>query len=417
MKKDTTVVCRPIPPSILKLRSLSIAVIAIVSSLAFMHSDTTLVAPSIVRTLVPIPNYLATIVLLYTIVRSPNTLVFNISLLLCVTIYWLFLTFNIFGGGVVFHPLTLVIFILFSIMGEKVWYHAFLIYRYYLILLSVFGIIAYCSFVFSLGLPYQVLDYYGGNGSDDWYYVFYYYSILSVRYDGVRLCGLFNEPGYFGTFLALFLIAGNCNFKKIENVILLVAGCFTLSFAFFLLIIMYYLFRLAKNPRRILLAAVVVFLLLYILPIIAKQNEFWAFFLERFKFEDGHLSGDNRTNDFFLPYWNKFLNGGPILFGYGSGYLNEIGTGALSYKCVILEHGFVGVTLFWGTLLLTVWKDIKSSAFVFIVLFFLSIYQRPNVMAIYYLLLLMGGIIESKAYVVVPNNYICRENPKLHKNK
>ncbi len=400
MKDSTLAISRPIPPSILKLRGLSIAILAIVSSLAFMHSDTTLISTSVVRTLMPIPNYLATLVLIYTIFRSPKTLEFNIPLLLCVIFYWLFTTFNVYGGGIIFHPLTIVILVSFSIMGPRVWTLSFRYFRYYLIITSVLGIIAYFSFVLSLGLPFQIVDYYGGNGSDNWYYAFYYFSILSVRFDGIRLCGLFNEPGYFGTFLALYLIAGKCNFKRIDNIIMLIAGFLTFSFAFFLLIIMYYIFKLFKKPQKIFIALIIICALVYVLPIIAKHNEMIAYFFERFSIEDGHFSGDNRTNDFFLPYWEKFINGGPLLFGYGLGYLNEIESGALSYKCVIIEHGYIGAALFWGTLFLSVSKNLRTPAFIFIILFFVSIYQRPNVIAIYYLLLLMGGIIESK----VPDN-------------
>lgn len=92
------------------------------------------------------------------------------------------------------------------------------------------GIVAYFDFLLGLGLPHSIEEYYIQR--DNANYINYTFAYLFVEFDGIRLCGLFNEPGAFGTFLALFLILDGFNYKHYGNYLLLIAGCLTLSMAF-----------------------------------------------------------------------------------------------------------------------------------------------------------------------------------------
>ena len=96
--------------------------------------------------------------------------------------------------------------------------------------MSILGIIASFSFIFKLGLPYEIVPYYFG----DEYYINYYFAYLYWGgSEGVvfRLCGLFNEPGYFGTVSAILLINEKLHLKRISNLLLFIAGFFTFSAA------------------------------------------------------------------------------------------------------------------------------------------------------------------------------------------
>ena len=378
-----------------KMQGWAIAVPSIITSLAMMHGDSTLVSPA-VQSLIRIPNYIAAIFLLLLILNEKKSFKVFVPLFVCVLVSWVIMTFHLFEKEKLsISPLILILLLIFSSLKDQALLYAFKLFRWYLVLTSFYGILSYLSYSLGLGLPYEEVAYYGKGGTTGWFYLNYYlsYSVLSL--DGLRLCGLFNEPGYFGTIIALYLISDNVDFRKVSNVILFVAGCLTFSLAYFSLLIIYALIAVLKKPKYIIAFFLLAIVVISILPYLEKRSDMVGILLERFSFENGGLAGDNRTTLSFDMYFKRMLSNGDFLIGYGTGFLKFIDSGSLSYKCVILEHGFIGVIIMWGTLL---WASIKKSgkdrfAKIFVTIFFVSIYQRPNVIALYYLLLLFGGII------------------------
>ena len=99
------------------------------------------------------------------------------------------------------------------------------LYRRFLVLSSFIGILCYLLYMFNVNL-YTIKPYYGNVTVDYAVYidfkVCYLYGLIWPR-----LCGLFNEPGYLGTFLALAFILAislseserfSCNLaKKVNN--------------------------------------------------------------------------------------------------------------------------------------------------------------------------------------------------------
>lgn len=373
------------------IKGWSLAIIAIVSSLAILLGENQLVSPA-VHSLVPIPNYIATIILLFVLLKEGKPLRPYTPLMICVILYWLLITFHLYGNiGIELHILALTILLLFCLLGEKVWLFSYLIYKKFLILSSFLGIISYISYIFSLGLPYQIVPYYFF-AEKGWVYINFYFSHLVFDTESLRLCGVFNEPGYFGTILALCLVVENFNLKKLGNLLMFIAGCLTLSLAYYILIIIFVLYRLAKQPKYFFQTIFITFVLIFLLYRWSDTNEIVAALLNRFSFEDGHFVGNTHTSDDVDKLVRKMFLSGNFLFGYGVGYLNEMNTGTLSYKNYILEHGIIGALMIWGSLFLSVLRYLKSSTFIFIFLFFISIYQRPSIITVNYFLVLFGGI-------------------------
>ena len=378
--------------TIVNIRGWCLAIIATVSSLAMMHGDSNLVSDGI-RRLIAIPNYLSTLIIIVTVIYDNKSFKIYAPLTICVFVTWFITSFNAYRE-IDYAPLSLIILILFSGLGDEVWSNALGKYRYFLLITSLYGILAYASFVFSLGLPYVMLDFYGNHGTINDSYINYYLSLLTLSPEGLRLCGLFNEPGYFGTVIALYLISQKVNLRNWGNVVMFIAGCLSFSMAYFALLILYVLFILIKNPKYIfaIVATVVVFSIL--LPILAKHNEMFGVLAERFTIEDGQMVGNNRTTDAFDANWSHMFDEGKVLFGYGSGYMAEIQVHSLSYKQVILEHGFMGAFIMWGLLFFAAINKAKKNYYakLLVILFLISIYQRPGIFQSNYLLVLFGGI-------------------------
>ena len=198
--------------TILSIRGWCIAVIAITSSLAFMHGDTTLISEQVNR-MVGIPNYFASIIIIATLFIENKSFNLYKPLALYIVFSWLLMTFWFYDKFSI-SPLTLIVMLLFCGVGDDVLLFAFKKYKIFLLITSAYGILSYTSFLFSLGLPFTTVPYYSAGESMGWTYENYYLALLVLSTDGLRLCGLFNEPGYFGTILALYLISQKMNFKK-----------------------------------------------------------------------------------------------------------------------------------------------------------------------------------------------------------
>ncbi|WP_161821228.1 hypothetical protein [Sporotomaculum syntrophicum] len=209
------------------------------------------------------------------------------------------------------------------------------------------------------------------------------------------MCGPFNEPGVVGTFAALLLIADQFNLRKIGNLILLVAGVLSFSLAFFILCAGYVVFCAITEKRKDLLAMIMVglFLLVYLLPYLRSVNPVVDELAARFEISGKGLAGDNRTNRAYDAFFAVYMQTEERWLGLGTGVNDRFGA-TLSYKDLIIDYGLVGFAcLMLGLLLLPMagkWGERKCIYFV--LLFLISIYQRPNVMTLSYLALLFGGV-------------------------
>ncbi len=386
-----------VPNRMIVVRGWCIAIIAITSSLAMMHGDTTLVSEQVNR-MMGLPNYVASVIFIATILMEPWSVRLYKPLAVYVVVGWLMMTFWYYDKLSI-SPLLLIVMLLFCCAGERAWLYALGKYKWFLLVTSGYGIIAYISFFFSLGLPHTTVPYYSSGELMGWTYENYYLTLLVFSSDGLRLSGLFNEPGYFGTIVALYLISQKFDFKIKENVVLFVAGCLSFSLAYYVLVILYYIFSVFKKPKYVIIAVLLFFTLNLVLPYLIKQNEMVGVLLERFSIQDGNIVGNNRTTERFDLFWNQMYRDGKALFGYGHGYTTIIQAHSLSWKNSVLEFGYIGAFMLWWLLYRAARNIIRKTDYfeiVFVLLFFASIYQRPSVFWVQYMLILFGGIISLK---------------------
>ena len=392
-----------------KIAGWSVAIIAITRSLAVMHGDTTLGGSTITKALLLL-NYACLFCLFPCVVlRKTSNLTAAISLVFCITFYLLLSFLNSYKNDASFNVVLFAILMCFCFTNNIVRLYAFRIFRVFVVLSSLLGIVAFLSYVLSLGIPFRVVPYYD---RIDTSYIDYGFAYLTMKLFSVRLCGLFNEPGYFGTMLALFLIADHVNLRRIENIVLLIAGILTFSLAFFILVIIALVYKGFHSKRGVLIIVLFAVALAVALPNLADKYPEIEALIMRFTFEDGEWVGDNRTTDVVDITFKQMINNGDKLFlGFGSGYTNYLDeTGTSSYKGFIIDFGLMGSFLIWGLLLVSSLLTIKplndkKYRYFFLLCFFMSIYQRPYVVAITYLVVLLGGVL------------FCDSNNSIRENK
>lgn len=358
----------------------------IIVGYAAYQSDSTLGIP-VVRLLLRTAMYsCAGLVLYLLLLGSPN-----VSARIAVPIaYWLTVHIHTYAR-VSWDVLNLVLLVSLLMLDSALLRKLFGYYRVFLVAMAAVGIACYAAYALSLPLPYDIVKYYNRNDL----YINYTVSFLYTTRSGLplRLCGLFNEPGYFGTILALVLCADGLDLGKKSNGILLTAGCLTFSVAFFVLVAVYLMLRWHRKPWAVLLFVAAALFYLFVLPEIEFSDPNVADIVRRLTLVDGRLAGDNRVDGAVEAAFRRWLDSGKLLFGYGNGYAAMNGS-ALSYKTYLMDFGIVGFLLVYGPLLAAALKGAGKDrrAICFVICFFLSIYQRTGVYCLPYFVVLFGGI-------------------------
>lgn len=365
--------------------------LAIFSGLAINASDTTL-APTYVSLIIQLLNYLLTIFLLIRIVS--NGFISNKFCVIFIPLffYWLMGIINVFSGTPQWAPLFLLEVFAFCLVSDKIKQEGFELFIWFLTLMSIAGLLAVFSFLLFPFLPYSIEPFYGENLDNSLYFNYTISYLFIDNQDGMRLCGLFNEPGYFGTMLSLAIISDNFNLKKPRVIIMLTAGLFTFSVAFFVTLVLFLVLRNCKRPVYFIIFVLALFSFYEILPNLHFEDRMLDILVHRISFENGKLAGDNRDYINTTNLMEVFNGSSDIFFGRGLGATKGLG---VSFKMIIVQLGYVGVFLTYGLLFFAGWKYSKNNwiAISFLLCFAINVYQRTNIFSMNYLVVLFGGLL------------------------
>ncbi|MDY0276983.1 MAG: hypothetical protein RBQ97_02755 [Acholeplasma sp.] len=264
------------------------------------------------------------------------------------------------------------------------------------------GIIIMILLSLGINLPSQVLVPESSITASRVYFNNYFFAINMHSYtSGTQnvLQGIFDERGVVGTFAVLFLVADEYKLKgNIKNIIIFLSGILSLSLAFIVITGIYLVFRLLKRHNWKSLAKIVLIFVLYMMFIkIDFSNPYLIYVQDRIEIIDGQLSGDNRVTPLFDEAYSQYMHGDTVnvLFGYGIGTAsqNTAIAGSSSYKIAIIDYGYIGFSLIvlWFSATILLLFENKFSIILFLLVFIVSLYQRPNVMNIAYMVALFGG--------------------------
>lgn len=317
----------------------------------------------------------------------------NLSWALLIPILYYLLTFvNYYTGELpIFTVLTILVFMLMSDEQKK---HIYICFKWVMVIAAAAGIMCFIAYMLHISALYKTVPYYTQQGRSVYISFKIIYLYVNTGATRVRLCGFMNEPGMFGTFLALLLCADKVNLRKKANFIMFVAGCLTFSMAFFLLIFFYLIYLGRKRPAIALFLLTVWLFIFFIAPNIDWGNGNIANLMMRFSFSNGKLNGNNRTNMEYDLIFNKWLKSGKLLWGYGRGYSAAMTDRSLSYKSYLMDYGIIGFCIAYVPLMFyAIKKAIRNTDMLFFVFcFFISVYQRPNIYSLAYFVVLLGGL-------------------------
>lgn len=259
---------------------------------------------------------------------------------------------------------------------------------------NVISLFMYVCYMLGIDIGFSTVLYYSDNAATNGYF-YQKWGIFAICSNGLtdRLCGIFNEPGGLGTICALLLIVRFKNSKMWERVLLIVTTLCTLSMAGYLLMFLFAAFYAVRKNWKNVFWAVIIFAAFLAIPKIDWGNDALNAFADRFEITETGLSGDNRTTREFDEKFDEFINSTDAWFGMGAGY--SLASRSSTYKFYIVEFGIVGFVLLIASWVYFAIKIAKKNpdCLIFMMLFMMSLYQRPNnLRSIYGYVILFGGM-------------------------
>lgn len=203
-----------------------------------------------------------------------------------------------------------------------------------------------------------------------------------------RFQSLVNEPGLVGTLNALLLYNIDRKAYMKEYIILILTGLFTASLAFYLLFTFYIITSL-KSVKAI-GASLVVVLLIYTLYVFNQDHPTVRYM--QYRIELGE-DADNRTSDQFENLYAQFKNSDSKWLGNGLDSVSQMKIsdgGNDGVKKITFEVGYIGIFLLLLSYTYIICRNRQTfpKRIVFLIVFWMSFYQRAGILFPYYALVI-----------------------------
>lgn len=282
----------------------------------------------------------------------------------------------------------------------------------------VFPIITWILLKLNISIPHDVIQPWEPIKIGNTYYNHYFLSVFRVEKWGRQLTylnGIFDEQGLVGTIAGILLAIEGFKIKNNKkNIIIFLGGLLSFSMAFYLILIAGMFLNLNISFKKKLYVTLSIIVVIVVCFTVLKDTTFVNEFVTRF-----FKNGFNRYDDVFESFYINFKNGNinQYLFGLGEnafGIVNQnVNMDASTYKILIYNYGIIGFIGIIGWLLLYQMAYLKNYDIIaFMLIFILSIYQRPYVMTFTYLTI----YICAKEYIINNSKIISRERIKSNEN-
>lgn len=205
----------------------------------------------------------------------------------------------------------------------------------------------------------------------------------------IRFFGCFDEPGVVGTISAIILLANKFDFRKWENVVVMLAGICSLSLSFFM-VCGIYVIVIAPFKYKI----ISIILIIILINTFYSNELLYQVFFRRFEIDDGVLAGMNREHGNFANLYVNFRHSSDYWWGLGYGTGALYNEGGSSYKMLIVDFGLLFFVLYVSCYYLFAIGSISGfkKYFVYSLAFLGTMYQRPFINLPLYVFLMFSLI-------------------------
>lgn len=219
------------------------------------------------------------------------------------------------------------------------------------ILLTI-SLFAWILFLIGVRLPYVFSQFNDGQYLFDNYYFFMINQYAPTHLVIPRFASVFLEPGHLGMISSFLLLVNKFNFKKKEVIVLLIVTILTFSLAAYIILLTtltLFLIENSNKPIRNFVFWGVFIASMYLLFVNFNNgdNLINNLIIERLKFEDGTIRGNNRFSSDFNDYFKDFIQSPRNMLGLGVLKYSEMTweAGSAGYKVYLVQHGILGTLL------------------------------------------------------------------------
>lgn len=224
-----------------------------------------------------------------------------------------------------------------------------------------------------------------------------YFNVSNIRI--IRYSGFFDEPGAFALYSIFAILLNRIYFKnKTLELLLIFVTFFTLSLAFFIVMIFYFLFFYLNKSNFKYFIFILAFIAASFYYVTNNKNfasigKLYEFTVDRFKGDNKGFKGNNRALS--SEHDKKIFYQYPIL-GAGSKEVSIYGSNIYS---VFAQNGIVGSLFYYSLLvylLLIIIKLKIQNSLYYLKIFFLIIlnfFHRPEMSSVFTILIFISLII------------------------
>lgn len=207
----------------------------------------------------------------------------------------------------------------------------------------------------------------------------YYFFLLNNGSVIPRFAGLFLEPGHVGSTACLLFFLNNVTLKKWENIVFLIAIFLSLSLAAYGLLVGCIGLHLLIKSKKACLKLVPYLVVLLLTSIFFSNyndgdNPINEKILMRLVFEDGKMTGNNRTSQAFDYAYDRYLKSDRVFTGMGRDVMvsgSKVGVlhGTASWKKYFFLRGYIGCTLLLTFLFYYLYSYPTKQGFAFLIIY------------------------------------------------
>ena len=254
----------------------------------------------------------------------------------------------------------------------------------FLALILMPSLVFYLLFILGYNLPNSIIVHpsYG-------LFYNYYFFVISWSLDSsifLRFSSIFLEPGHLGMICALCLYAEKYDWKKWQNIVILISLVVTLSLAAYVLLVagwFIFAFQDKKLGVNFIINVIAILLLFYCFELLtAKYNDGGIItnkIINRFEYDSERgIAANNRNTYDFKIWYENFSHQSEYFIGLSKEeFYKKFPYGNSSYQVFIAQYGIIGFLImlaYFYSYLLD--KHTKIGVGMFL-LFFISFIQRP----------------------------------------
>lgn len=263
--------------------------------------------------------------------------------------------------------------------------------RYFEIILAVFfagGLLFYLLVLIGFPLPGRQITALNFEEFSSGYIVYPPFLVRrNMLLEYLRFYGPFDEPGVVGTVSLFVLCIERYNLRKWYVLVIFVAAFFSFSFMFVAGTIVYLAFTYIKKPSK----AILVVIALIVFYGLTKDNPVMqqaVYARLEWDAEAGKFAGDNRYAEAQKEYVESIRGTNDYFFGDHGKTEGDFGF-SRSYLDAILSYGFIFCFIYviWFGFYARVRGLSWYTTILFMLIFLLTLYQRPNFTSFSYIFL------------------------------